>query len=90
MTDRDRRSEFLNFMRMPDGSPLATLDILDYLTTNGFFKAPASTKYHGNYEGGLFDHSLSVAKHLVGLTESCQLKWRDCRSGWNVPRSLQN
>ena len=31
MTDRDRRSEFLNFMRMPDGSPLTTLDILDYL-----------------------------------------------------------
>ena len=30
MTDRDRRSEFLNFMRMPDGSPLTTLDILDY------------------------------------------------------------
>lgn len=40
MTDRDRRSEFLNFMRMPDGSPLATLDILDYLTTNGFFSKP--------------------------------------------------
>ena len=40
MTDQDRQSEFLNFMRMPDGSPLATLDILDYLTTNGFFKAP--------------------------------------------------
>lgn len=40
MTDRDRRSEFLNFMRMPDGSPLATLDILDYLTTNGFFQSP--------------------------------------------------
>lgn len=60
MTDRDRRSEFLNFMRMPDGSPLATIDVLDYLTVNGFFHAPASTKYHGNYEGGLFDHSLSL------------------------------
>lgn len=37
MSERDRRSEFLNFMRMPDGSPLATIDILDYLTANGFF-----------------------------------------------------
>ena len=26
----------------------------------GYFTAPASTKYHGNYEGGLFDHSLEV------------------------------
>ena len=84
MTDRDRRSEFLNFMRMPDGSPLATIEVLDYLTVHGFFHAPASTKYHGNYEGGLFDHSLSVAKHLVGLTESCQLKWKNCRSPYLV------
>lgn len=84
MSERDRRSEFLNFMRMPDGSPLATIDILDYLTANGFFVAPASTKYHGNYEGGLFDHSLSVAKHLVGLTESLQLKWANCRSPYLV------
>ncbi len=84
MSERDRRSEFLNFMRMPDGSPLATIDILDYLTANGFFVAPASTKHHGNYEGGLFDHSLSVAKHLVGLTESLQLKWTNCRSPYLV------
>ena len=61
MTERDRRSEFLNFMRLPDGTPLATVEVLDYLTINGFFTAPASTKYHGNYEGGLFDHSLSVS-----------------------------
>lgn len=37
MINRDRRSEFLHFMRLPDGSPLATADVLDYLTINGFF-----------------------------------------------------
>ena len=58
--------------------------MIDWLTKNGFFYAPASTKYHGNYEGGLFNHSLSVAKHLVGLTKSCQLKWKDCRSPYLV------
>lgn len=84
MTERDRRSEFLNFMRLPDGTPLATVEVLDYLTINGFFTAPASTKYHGNYEGGLFDHSLSVAKHLAGLTERLELKWKDCRSPYLV------
>lgn len=26
------------------------------LESIGFFDAPASTKYHGNYPGGLFDH----------------------------------
>ncbi|MCR4662112.1 MAG: hydrolase [Clostridia bacterium] len=28
--------------------------------TSDFFKAPASTKYHGNYKGGLCEHSLNV------------------------------
>ena len=41
----------------------------------GFFTAPASTKYHGAYEGGLFDHSLETTKALVELTEKLGLKW---------------
>lgn len=84
MTDNQRLNVLLDFMKLPDGSPLVTVNMIDWLTKNGFFYAPASTKYHGNYEGGLFNHSLSVAKHLVGLTESCQLKWKDCRSPYLV------
>lgn len=42
----------------------------------GFFDAPASTKYHGNYAGGLFDHSLEVARQLVILTDRLGLKWK--------------
>ncbi|MBQ0101372.1 MAG: HD domain-containing protein [Firmicutes bacterium] len=35
--------------------------LLDYLvSTSDFFEAPASTRYHGAYEGGLVDHSLNV------------------------------
>lgn len=84
MTDNQRLNVLLDFMKLPDGSPLITVNMIDWLTKNGFFYAPASTKYHGNYEGGLFNHSLSVAKHLVGLTKSCQLKWKDCRSPYLV------
>lgn len=84
MTDNQRLNVLLDFMKLPDGSPLVTVNMIDWLTKNGFFYAPASTKYHGNYEGGLFNHSLSVAKHLVGLTKSCQLKWKDCRSPYLV------
>lgn len=43
-----------------------------YLLVNDFFFAPASTKYHGAYEGGLFDHSLTVMNSLVELSEK---KW---------------
>ena len=41
----------------------------------GFFTAPASTKYHGAYEGGLFDHSVYVAETLIDLTERLELTW---------------
>ena len=36
--------------------------LLEYLlsSSSDFFSAPASTKYHGSYEGGLLEHSLNV------------------------------
>lgn len=56
----------------------------DWLADNGFFLAPASTKYHGNYEGGLFDHSFSVTEQLVVLTDKLNLKWQRKQSPWIV------
>lgn len=50
----------------------------------GFFTAPASTKYHGAYEGGLFDHSLEVTKCLVELTEKLGLEWERPESPYIV------
>ena len=36
--------------------------LLEYLTSghSDFFTAPASTRFHGSYEGGLVEHSLNV------------------------------
>ena len=48
---------------------------MDYLTNDGFFTAPASTKYHGAYEGGLYDHSAKVFERLAKLTVDNDLKW---------------
>jgi hypothetical protein len=41
--------------------------LLEYLLSSqsDFFIAPASTRYHGNYEGGLVEHSLNVYDCLV-------------------------
>ncbi|MBE6837777.1 MAG: hydrolase [Ruminococcus sp.] len=41
--------------------------LLEYLlsSSSDFFTAPASTRYHGNYEGGLVEHSLNVYDCLV-------------------------
>lgn len=49
--------------------------VVDKLIAEGFLTAPASTKYHGNYEGGLFDHSVNVAEVLTQLTINNDLKW---------------
>jgi hypothetical protein len=41
-------------------------ELLAYLTgpSSDFFTAPASTRYHSAYEGGLLDHSLNVYECL--------------------------
>ena len=36
------------------------LDLLVWLEESGFFEAPASSRYHGNHEGGLAAHSMYV------------------------------
>ncbi len=38
--------------------------LIEFLEKSDFFKAPASTRYHGNYEGGLAEHSFKVYEIL--------------------------
>lgn len=71
---RDFTIELSNFSYIP---------VVD-LDKMGYFTAPASTKYHGNYEGGLFDHSLETAKALVNLTKKLGLKWERPESPYIV------
>lgn len=68
-------TDFLNFMKLPDGTSVVSDNMMEYLMAYGFFTAPASTKYHGSYEGGLFDHSYEVAQTLLELTKANGLVW---------------
>lgn len=45
--------------------------LLDYLLSDSsdFFTAPASTRYHGAYEGGLCEHSINVYECLKSYLE---------------------
>lgn len=74
MTTEDRLVMFMELMGKGIGNEAAK-DLLEKLYQRGFFDCPASTKYHGNYRGGLFDHSYAVARNLVALTEKLGLKW---------------
>lgn len=72
MTDKER----LDLMMATNLSEIFKEDFLKWLAENGFFTAPASTKHHGNYEGGLFDHSFIVMNLLVELSAANGLKWK--------------
>lgn len=39
-------------------------DLMDWLESSDFYSAPASTRFHGSYAGGLLQHSLNVYDEL--------------------------
>lgn len=77
-------TDFMNFMKLSDGTSVVSDDMMEYLMAYGFFTAPASTKYHGNYEGGLLEYSYMVTKFLLTLTQDNHLIWRKARSPFIV------
>ena len=48
-------------------------ELISKLENSDFFTAPASTKYHASYAGGLCEHSLNVYNSAVKLVEAFNL-----------------
>ena len=63
LTTEDRFNMLLEFW------PSCPQSIRKLINNTTFLSEPASTKYHGNYQGGLFDHSMNVAKVLRHFTD---------------------
>ena len=63
MTNKERFIEIFKTKIKRDGSE----KLLDFLLSDAsdFFTAPASTRYHAAYEGGLVEHSLNVYHVLM-------------------------
>ena len=49
--------------------------LLEFLEKSDFFSAPASTRYHGAYLGGLLEHSLNVYECLADLCARAKEKY---------------
>lgn len=45
-------------------------ELLNFLEKSDFFTAPASSKFHSNFEGGLCLHSMNVYKRFVKLLKN--------------------
>lgn len=43
--------------------------LLAYIKTTDFFEAPASTRFHSNFAGGLVEHSVKVFKRFLKMLE---------------------
>lgn len=50
------------------------LELLKWLGSTDFFTAPASTKFHGVYSGGLVAHSLNVLAALLQSLDASSFK----------------
>lgn len=49
--------------------------LLEWLESTDFFTAPASTKFHSNFENGLVLHSINVYKRFLNLVKQ---EYGDC------------
>lgn len=72
----DNRGKFLDIYKTNitrDGST----KLLEWLEKSDFFVAPSSTRFHGNYEGGLCEHSINVFESIVKLYELYKVKFSE-------------
>ena len=69
------KQDFLNLYKATIQRPGCS-EFLAWLESTDFFSAPASTKYHEAYPGGLCEHSLAVYKKFRRLNEMSPEKYR--------------
>ena len=70
------KEEFLELLK---SIPREGMDkLIEFIEKSDFFKAPASTRYHGAYEGGLLEHSMKVYEILLSkalLHDICKVNF---------------
>ena len=69
------KQEFINILKKAlSNRKGANVDgLINKLLSSDFFVAPASTKYHGAYRGGLVDHCLNVYHNAMSLARNKHL-----------------
>ena len=65
------KEEFLKILKQVKREGIE--ELINFLEKSDFFKAPASTRFHGDHEGGLAEHSLKVYEILKHKVQNCIL-----------------
>lgn len=63
----EKKAKFIELLRSTGREGID--NIIEVLEGLGFFTAPASTKFHLSYDGGLLEHSLNVCEMALELQE---------------------
>ena len=68
------KEEFIKLLKEIDREGMPQL--IEFLEHSDFFTAPASTRFHGSFEGGLLEHSMKVyeiLKQKAGDSDSVRI-----------------
>ena len=76
-------TDFMNFMKLPDGTSVVSDDMMEYLMAYGFF-TPCFHQVPRQLRGRSSEHSYMVTKFLLTLTQDNHLIWRKARSPFIV------
>ena len=66
------KEEFLKILRTVKREGIE--DLIKFIESTDFFTAPASTRFHGNYAGGLVEHSMKVYEILQEKVKNAPIK----------------
>ena len=88
----ENKQRFINLLKEVSEQRKGVDKLLTWLDGTDFFTAPASTRFHGAYEGGLVEHSLNVYDAFMKLfgedghnpasVTLCTLLHDICKSGF--------
>ena len=82
------KEEFLKLLRQVKREGIE--DLINFLEKSDFFTAPASTRFHGNHEGGLVEHSMKVYEilkhkvHDICKTNFYKIDYRNAKNALGV------
>ena len=63
------KNKFIELLKSTNREGMENL--IEFIEKTDFFKAPASTRFHGGYEGGLLEHSMKVYEILDYKVKNC-------------------
>lgn len=75
MLEAKEQENIDKYIALCKGKSHRAMQIIELLTDRDYFVQPAGMKHHGNYIGGLFEHSYVVTRELLYLTNKLGLVW---------------